>query len=106
MSYPQFWKSIMTKLQDFRWDLKRNKHGKKAFRITIEHRHKRFTDNRKRATIDLQGPEMESLVEEIEGIFRRKELELLKKIEDYEAEDGARRGVDTVGSVDSKDNEE
>jgi len=97
MSYPAFWMAIVHKFKDFKADLKHNSHGRKAFRITIEHRHKRFRDNKRRSTLDLDGPEMERIVEKINNIIEEEKIELLKKTEDYEG----RERTNTLGELDT-----
>ena len=101
MSYPTYWKAIMTKLQDFKWSISRAKDKRKPISIVITFQHKRFTDNCETVILELKTEEMEALVQNIEQTIRLKEMELLSNIEKYERE-SRRKGIDTVGELDSK----
>lgn len=91
MSYPTHWQSIITKLQDFRYALKPNRFKRNTVRITIDHTHNRFRDNKRRTVIDLESSEMEEITDLIAEIFKEKELELEAKIKDYESREQSRK---------------
>ena len=85
MSYPTYWRSVISKFEDFRTDLKHNRFKRNTVRITIDSTHKTFRDNKRRTVIDLESSDLEDIVDQINTIIWKKELELEEKIKNYES---------------------